>query len=59
MDFLVSGLSVAAGVDLSSYFIRWGFPVSESVIHELKTLPKAQLDKTAKSIAARFNVGVN
>jgi hypothetical protein len=59
VDFLVYELSMAAGVDLSSYFIRWGFPVSESVIHELKTLPKAQLDKTAKSIAARFNIGVN
>lgn len=59
VDFLVSGLSVAAGVDLSSYFIRWGFPVSESVIHELKTLPQAQLDKAAKSIAARFNIGVD
>jgi hypothetical protein len=55
VDFLVSGLSLAAGVDLSSYFIRWGFPVSESVIRQLTTLPKAQLDKTAKSIAARFN----
>ncbi len=59
VDFLASGLSVAAGVDLSSYFIRWGFPLSESVIHELKTLPKAQLDKTARSIAARFNIDVN
>ncbi len=58
VDFLVSGLSVAAGVDLSSYFIRWGFPVSESVVRELKTLPKAQLDKAAKSIAARFDIAV-
>jgi hypothetical protein len=59
VDFLVRGLSVAAGADLSPYFVRWGFPVSKTVAHELRTLPPAELDKAAKSIAARFRVSVN
>jgi len=59
VDFLVRELSVAASVDLSSYFVRWGFPVSKAVMHELRTLPPAELDETARSIALRYKITID
>jgi hypothetical protein len=69
VDFLVQELSIATGVNLSPYFVRWGFPVSDSVVYKLNNLPKAvyklnnlpkaQLDNVARSIASRFNVSLN
>ncbi|MCK4958855.1 MAG: M60 family metallopeptidase [Planctomycetes bacterium] len=56
VDFLVRELSVAAGVDFSSYFVRWGLPVSEAVTTELRTLSPAELDETARTIARQYNV---
>ena len=59
VDFLVQELSIATGVNLSPYFVRWGFPVSDSVVYKLNNLPKAKLDNVARSIASRFNVSIN
>ncbi len=59
VDFLVRGLSVATGVDFSSYFVRWGFPVSETVTRELRALPPAELGETARSIALRYKMTID
>jgi len=58
VDFLVRELSVAASVDLSSYFVRWGFPVSKAVMHELRTLPPAELDEAARTIAMQYKIPI-
>lgn len=58
VDFLVRELSLAAGVDLSSYFVRWGLPVSKGVISELCTLPPAGLDEAARTIAEQLKVPI-
>jgi hypothetical protein len=58
VDFLVRELSVAASVDLSSYFVRWGLPVSKAVIHELRTLPPADLDEAARTMAGKYKIPI-
>jgi hypothetical protein len=58
VDFLVRELSMAASVDLSSYFVRWGFPVSKAVMHELRTLPPAELDEAARTIAMQYKIPI-
>jgi hypothetical protein len=58
VDFLVQGLSRAAGVDLSPTFVDWGFPVSETVTQELQTMPRAELDKAARHMARLLKVPI-
>jgi hypothetical protein len=59
VDFLVGELSEAANVDLSGYFVRWGFPVSQEVIRKLSTLPQAELEKAARIMAMQYRVAIN
>jgi len=59
IDFLVRELSLAAGVDLSSYFVRWGFPVSKDVVNELRTLPPAELDEAARKMAMQYKMSTD
>lgn len=59
VDFLVRELSVSARVDLSSYFVRWGFPVSKAMVHELRTLPPAELDEKARTMALKYKIHID
>ena len=43
VDLFVKELSLAAGANFYPYFLRWGFPVNQSVNEELRHLPKAKL----------------
>ncbi len=58
VDFIVEELSKAAQADLGNYFVRWGFPVSASVLQELQNLPPADLDQAAKAMALKYSVPI-
>jgi hypothetical protein len=45
VDLFVKELSLAAGANFYSYFVRLDFPVNQSINKELKHLPKAKLFK--------------
>jgi hypothetical protein len=45
VDLFVKELSLAAGANFYTCFVRWGFPVDRSINEELKHLPQARLFK--------------